>query len=266
MSSDRHVQIDMARAMQRLLGIMRALRDPVSGCPWDQVQNFRSIAPYTLEEAYEVADAIEREDAQGLCDELGDLLFQVVFHARLAEELDWFDFTQVVTAIADKLERRHPHVFGDTQVADAATQTQAWEAHKQQERAQRGQQGVLADIPLALPALSRAAKLQKRAARLGLDWSTSDAVVAKLREEIAELEGAREQADAAAVQAEIGDLLFTCVNLARHLQVDAETALREANSKFIARVSYVERHLSTEATASAAHLDALWTAAKKAGL
>ena len=254
-----------AHALQRLLEIMRRLRDPRSGCPWDVAQDFHSIAAYTLEEAYEVVDAIEHGTPHLLCDELGDLLFQVVFHARMAEERGWFGFADVATAIAGKLERRHPHVFGDVEIADAEAQTVAWEAHKLNERAQRGHAGLLAGVPLALPALTRAAKLQKRAARIGLDWPAADGVLEKLHEELAELEAARRSAAAEAVHAELGDLLFTVVNLARHLQVDPETALRAANARFEARVAHVEAGLPASGQpASADELDRLWNAAKDA--
>lgn len=263
---DESTSIASLDALCRLLHIMRRLRDPEAGCPWDQAQDFRSIAPYTLEEAYEVADAIERGDPDELRDELGDLLFQVVFHARMAEERAWFDFSDVAAAIADKLERRHPHVFADEQIGDAEAQTHAWEAHKRNEREQRGHNGILAGIPLALPALTRAAKLQKRAARIGLDWDDSTGVLAKLQEEMTELQAASAAQEISAIQEEVGDLLFTCVNLARHLGVDAETVLRSANHKFEARVQYVEKHLHTDEEMDAARIDALWNAAKKAGL
>lgn len=252
-----------ADALQRLLDIMCRLRDPHGGCPWDRAQDFRSIAAYTLEEAYEVVDAIEHGTPETLCDELGDLLFQVVFHARMAEERGWFGFGDIAAAIADKLERRHPHVFGDVEISDAETQTAAWEAHKRNERAQRGQRGVLAGVPLALPALTRAAKLQKRAARIGLDWPDADGVVRKLHEELAELAAARAAASPAEVAAELGDVLFTCVNLARHLDVDPEAALRAANARFEARVGRVEAALPAGGERpGAAELDRLWAAAK----
>lgn len=254
-----------AHALQRLLEIMRRLRDPQGGCPWDRAQDFRSIAAYTLEEAYEVVDAIEREHPDELCDELGDLLFQVVFHARMAEERGWFGFAQVAAAIAGKLERRHPHVFGDVEIADAESQTLAWEAHKHSERAQRGHTGVLAGVPLALPALTRAAKLQKRAARIGLDWPDAEGVLVKLQEELGELDAARSGGTPEAVSAEVGDLLFTCVNLARHLGIDPEGALRAANARFEARVAHVEAALPAEPL-SAEELDRLWASAKLAGL
>lgn len=256
-----------AQSLQRLLEIMRRLRDPHGGCPWDRDQDFHSIAAYTLEEAYEVVDAIEHGDPELLCDELGDLLFQVVFHARMAEERGWFGFAQVAAAIANKLERRHPHVFGDVEIADAEAQTLAWEAHKRSEREQRGHTGVLAGVPLALPALTRAAKLQKRAARIGLDWPDAEGVLEKLQEELDELDAARASAAADAVSAEIGDLLFTCVNLARHLGVDPEGALRAANARFEARVAHVESaSTAVPGPLSAADLDRLWQSAKQAGL
>ena len=261
---------DSTLALQRLLEIMRRLRDPHGGCPWDCAQDFRSIAPFTLEEAYEVVDAIERDRPDELCDELGDLLFQVVFHARMAEERGWFGFTEVAAAIGNKLERRHPHVFGDIEIADAEAQTLAWEAHKRAERVQRGRHGVLDGVPLALPALTRAAKLQRRATRIGLDWPDHAGVLAKLHEEIAEVEVARAVGDQSALSAEIGDLLFTCVNLARHLDVEPEGALRAANARFEARVGHVESALAVTLPANqipdAETLDRLWTAAKHSGL
>lgn len=259
-------------ALQRLLGIMRRLRDPDGGCPWDCAQDFHSIAAYTLEEAYEVVDAIEREHPEELCDELGDLLFQVVFHARMAEERGWFDFAEVAAAIANKLERRHPHVFGAVEITSAEAQSLAWELHKRSERAQRGRNGILDGVPLALPALTRAAKLQRRAARMGLDWPDAQGVLAKLREESAEVEAAMAGDDVTALSAEIGDLLFTCVNLARHLEIDPEAALRSANSRFEARVGYVETGLDPAALVPGSQkidpqlLDRLWNAAKRAGL
>ncbi len=259
---DKHAAV----ALQRLLEVMRRLRDPESGCPWDIAQNFRSIAAFTLEEAYEVVDAIERGRPAELCDELGDLLFQVVFHARMAEEQGEFDFAQVATAISDKLERRHPHVFGDTSIGDAKAQTLAWEAHKQAERHNQGRQGVLTGIPLILPALSRAAKLQRRAARIGLDWPNVEGVRMKLAEELDEVEKARTDGSPDELAAEIGDLLFTCVNLARHLEVDPEAALRGANARFEARVGYVESAQGSAQQIDSIELDRLWEAAKRAGL
>lgn len=256
-----------ARELRRLLEIMRRLRDPDGGCPWDIMQSFQTIAPFTLEEAYEVVDAIERGHPEELRDELGDLLFQVVFHARMAEESGWFDFAQVAAAIGTKLERRHPHVFGNAKVADVEAQSLAWEAHKLAERTQQGRHGLMDGVPRTLPALTRAAKLQRRAARIGLDWPDSDGVLVKIREELAELEAARAAGAPQAVAAELGDLLFSCVNLARHLEVDPEAALRGANMRFEARASYVEAALATaDVPADYAVLDGLWEAAKRAGL
>ena len=258
--------------MAALLEIMARLRDPDGGCPWDLAQDFASVAPYTIEEAYEVLDAIEQGEPAALCDELGDLLFQVVFHARMAEERGWFGFPDVVVAISDKLVRRHPHVFGDVQVADAGQQTLAWEAHKAAEREARGgavRTGALDGVPLALPALSRAAKLQRRVARLGLDWPDWRGVLDKVREELAEIE-AEVARGGEGLEGEIGDLLFACVNLARHLDVDAEAALRGANRKFERRVAWLEARLAEQGRrlqdADAGELNALWEAAKAEGL
>ena len=227
--------------MDALLELMRRLRDPASGCPWDAVQTFASIAPYTLEEAFEVVDAIERGDIEALREELGDLLFQVVFHARMAEEQGAFDFAAVAAGLNKKMRRRHPHVFGAPRVADADAQTVAWEAHKARERAGRSM-GALDGVPLNFPALARAQKLGRRAARVGFDWPDAGAVLHKLDEERAELE--RAMAERARrpedVEEELGDLLFTVVNLARHLEVDAEGALRRANLKFERRFRSVE--------------------------
>lgn len=253
-------------AIERLLGIMARLRDPERGCPWDLEQDFRSIAPHTIEEAYEVADAIEREDLGALREELGDLLFQVVFHARLADERGAFAFDEVVEAICDKLVRRHPHVFGDAVVADAADQTRAWERLKHEERAARGVQGALADVPAGLPALTRARKLGRRAADAGFDWPDAAGPRAKVEEELAELDRAAAGGNAAAREAELGDLLFSIVNLARHLEVDPESALRRANDRFARRYRYVELELARlgqpASGAPPALLDRLWAAAK----
>ena len=227
-----------------LLDIMVRLRSPDGGCPWDLAQDFASIAPYTLEEAYEVADAIERNAPDDICDELGDLLFQVVFHAQIAKEKGWFDFADVIRAINTKMLRRHPHVFGDACVADAEAQTEAWEQHKAQERAVRGDvqdNSALANLTVALPALVRAQKLQRRAARVGFDWDKIDDVLAKLEEEVAELRSAiAEQESQQRQREELGDILFSCVNLARFLEADAEQVLRQANSKFSMRFRRVE--------------------------
>ncbi len=254
-------------AMGRLLAIMARLRDPVEGCPWDREQTFATIAPYTIEEAYEVADAIARGDLAGLRDELGDLLFQVAFHARMAEEGGHFTFEDVAVAICDKMERRHPHVFGEARVGSAQEQTLAWEAHKAAERLARDESGRpshLDGVSLALPALLRALKLQKRAARVGFDWPNVDGVLAKLAEEAGELRAARSSGEPPArIEAELGDLLFTCVNLARHLGLDPETALRHANGRFEARFRRLEALLDGRPeAASAEQLDGAWERAK----
>ncbi|MBO0738165.1 MAG: nucleoside triphosphate pyrophosphohydrolase, partial [Alphaproteobacteria bacterium] len=228
----------MSQPLERLLAIMARLRDREHGCPWDRAQDFSTIAPYTIEEAYEVAEAIAHNDAAALKDELGDLLFQVVFHARMAEEDGTFTFDDVAAAIADKMERRHPHVFGNLPVTSIAAQTEAWEEHKAAERRARAQkagsaESVLDGVALALPALLRAVKLQARAARIGFDWPEAAAVFDKIAEEIAELRAELDgNADPARLEDEIGDLLFAVANLARKLDTDAETALRRANAKF----------------------------------
>jgi MazG family protein len=253
-------------AIERLLSILARLRDPERGCPWDREQDFRSIAPHTLEEAYEVADAIERGDLAALRDELGDLLFQVAFHARLASERGAFTFDDVVQAICDKLVRRHPHVFSDASVADAAEQTRAWERMKREERAARGSPEALADVPLGLPALTRARKLGARASEAGFDWPDADGPRAKVDEELAELDHAVRGGDVPGREAELGDLLFSIVNLARHLRVDPEAALRGANERFARRYRHVERELARlgqpAAGAPPELLDRLWAAAK----
>jgi len=256
------------KQIEDLLEVMARLRDPVSGCPWDVAQDFASIAPYTIEEAYEVADAIERSDLSALREELGDLLFQVVFHARMAEEQGAFDFARVAGELAEKMKRRHPHVFGAAEVRDAAAQTEAWEAQKARERAAR-RQGVLDDVPVNLPALARAQKLGRRAARVGFDWPDAPAVLEKLDEERAELAAAiAARRDAPeAVEEELGDLLFTMVNLARHLDVDAESALRRAGLKFERRFRGIEARLAGEGKTpmqvDAATLEALWNQIKE---
>ena len=241
-------------SLDDLLAIMARLRDPQRGCPWDVQQDFATIAPYTIEEAYEVADAIARGDLEHLKDELGDLLLQVVYHAQMAKEAGLFDFDEVAAAIADKMVRRHPHVFGGAAIEDARAQSLAWEAHKAAERATRaeGGHGILDDVPLALPALVRAAKLQRRAARVGFDWPEPAQVLDKLEEEIAELRAELEGgADAGRVGEEIGDLLFALVNLARHLEVDAEAALRRTNAKFERRFRHLEAALRAEGVTTA---------------
>ncbi len=255
--------------IDRLNAIMVRLRDPDGGCPWDVEQTFATIAPYTLEEAYEVADAIDRGDMADLESELGDLLFQVVFHARMAEEQGLFGFDDVATAIADKLERRHPHVFGDEAAkSDGAAQKLRWEDIKAAERAQKAQTGVLDDVPVGLPALHRAAKLTKRAARVGFDWPSTDEVFAKLDEEVAELKAEIAAGDTAKAAEEMGDLLFVVANLARKLGVEPEDALRGANAKFVRRFGFIEAELAragrTPDQSDLAEMDALWDAAKVA--
>jgi ATP diphosphatase len=232
--------------LRQLLDIMAALRDPDRGCPWDKEQSFATIAPYTVEEAYEVADAIARRDLASLPEELGDLLFQVVYHARMAEEAGHFAFADVACAIADKMIRRHPHVFGDAAMRDAAAQTTAWEAQKRAERAARAETGALAGVPAGLPALLRAAKLTTRAARVGFDWPDADAVLAKLDEEVAELRAELPAADPDRLADEVGDLLFVLANLARKLDLDPESCLRRANQKFVNRFNKMEQNFASE--------------------
>ena len=227
-----------------LLNIMQALRNPQSGCPWDLEQDFRSIFPYTIEEAYEVADAINHEDWPGLQEELGDLLLQVVFHAQMADERGLFSFSDVVDSITDKLTRRHPHVFGDKSVSSAKAQSDAWAAHKQAEREAAAQTGVLGGVARALPALMRADKLSRRAASVGFDWPDAERVREKVDEELAELDAARRSGDQAGVTEELGDLLTTIATLARHLGVDPEDALRAGNDKFERRFQAIEKILA----------------------
>ena len=264
-----------AQAMEQLLQLMATLRDPVKGCPWDRDQTFATIVPHTLEEAYEVADAIAREDFAELKSELGDLLFQVVFYARMAQEQGLFDFADVAQAMSDKLIRRHPHVFGEGQYVSHAELHRQWEARKAEERAAKApvaemgvrEPSLLDDVPLALPALSRAQKIQKRAASGGFDWPDAEAVTAKLHEEIDELAAARVSGDADAIEDEFGDLLFTCVNLARHLHLNSEAALRRATDKFSQRFRQVENLARQQGVALSAlddaALDALWQRAKR---
>jgi nucleoside triphosphate diphosphatase len=257
--------------LPRLLDIMARLRDPERGCPWDREQSFATIAPYTIEEAYEVAEACERADPAALRDELGDLLFQVVFHARMAEEAGLFAFNDVAKAIADKMLRRHPHVFGTAAIADAAAQTVAWEEHKAAERrakaaAAGGRESALDGVGEALPALTRALKLQRRAARVGFDWPDVPPILDKIEEEIGELRQALAEDDRAATEDEIGDLLFAVVNLARRVESDPEQSLRQACRKFERRFRRVEELLvESGRSAEAASLDemeALWQRAK----
>ncbi len=256
---------------------MAALRTPDTGCPWDLEQDFASIAPYTIEEAYEVADAIARGDLADLKDELGDLLLQVVFHARLAEEKEAFDFGSVVEAIIAKMIRRHPHVFGSAQDLSAEAVKARWAEIKAQEkaarRAARGETadlpaapGLLSDVPLALPGLTRAVKLQNKASTVGFDWNDARAVLAKIREETDEIEAALAQGDTGGAGAEIGDLLFAVANLARHLDGDPESAIRQTNAKFERRFAFIEAELARRGVAlgeaDLAEMDALWNAAK----
>jgi ATP diphosphatase len=263
-----------SRDIDRLLEIMAALRTPQTGCPWDLEQNFSTIAPYTLEEAYEVADAIARDDLTDLKEELGDLLLQVVFHARIAEEQDAFAFGDVVQAITEKLIRRHPHVFGEERSDTPQAVEGLWERIKDEEKAARngGQsEGALAGVPVGLPALTRALKLQQKASKVGFDWNDPHAVLRKIREEADEIEaalgtGAAAPADTNEAAAEVGDLLFAAVNLARHLHADPESVLRQTNRKFERRFGSIERALAAEGKApqdaSLAEMDALWDEAK----
>jgi tetrapyrrole methylase family protein/MazG family protein/ATP diphosphatase len=253
--------------IQRLLAIMSRLRDPQKGCPWDREQTFTTIAPYTIEEAYEVADAIERNDLDDLKGELGDLLFQVVFHAQLANEQNAFRFDDVVHAISDKLERRHPHVFGDASITTTQEQNVAWEEHKRQERAARNAQAsVLDEVPIGMPALTRAAKLGKRASSVGFDWPDINGVLDKIEEEVRELREAFTSQEQSEIKAELGDVLFSIANLGRHLHVDLEAALRQTNAKFERRFRYVEEQLRvrgiTPQQSTLEDMDGLWAEAK----
>jgi ATP diphosphatase len=259
------------RDIKTLLAIMRALRNPDGGCPWDLGQTFDTIAPYTIEEAYEVADAIARHDLDELRDELGDLLLQVVYHSRMAEEAGSFDFADVVEAITRKMIRRHPHVFGSEVERSMPPAKGFWEAEKAKERAGAASapRGVLDGVPVALPALTRAVKLQAKAARVGFDWPSSDEVLAKIAEECQELrDAARDGSHDARRHAieEYGDLLFAMANLARHLEIDPEAALRSANAKFERRFRHIEAELEargrTPAESDLAEMDALWDEAK----
>ena len=254
--------------LEKLLEIMVSLRDPQTGCPWDKEQTFNTIAPYTIEEAYEVADAIERQDWDDLRDELGDLFFQVVYHSRMAEEAGYFDFSQVLRSISGKLVRRHPHVFkpaDEEENVDAAGQKKRWEALKIKERAGRDSHSLMDDIPVVLPAMERAVKIQKRAALVGFDWPDSEPVVDKIVEEAEELRVEIGRQDKPKMQAEVGDLLFAVVNLARHLKIDPATALRQTNAKFTRRFRAME-DIAGEAGMQALALEeqeGLWQKVKK---
>ncbi len=261
---------DEKKQIATLLEIMQALRDPDHGCPWDKEQSFKTVVPYTIEEAYEVAGAIEHDDMDELCDELGDLLFQVVFHARIAEENGDFNFADVVFAIADKMLRRHPHVFGSEDERRKGATREDWERIKAWERATKKRKqrthGLLDDVPGALPALMRAEKLQKRAARAGFDWPETEPVFDKIQEELVETREAVSYGDQDRIADEVGDLLFSCVNLARHLGVDPEVALRGANHKFTRRFTDIENKLHAQnqdfSSLAPEELDALWDEVK----
>ena len=268
-----------SRDISRLLEIMAALRTPGSGCPWDLEQDFATIAPYTLEEAYEVADAILRNDLADLREELGDLLLQVVFHARMAQEQGAFDFGDVVAGITEKLVRRHPHVFGDTGRVTSQAVEGLWERIKAEEKAERAARrtatptaaradAALAGVPVTLPALTRALKLQEKAGKVGFDWNDPNAVLAKIREEADEIAAALASGDHAGAAAETGDLLFAVVNLARHLDADPEASLRATNAKFERRFAFIEHALAargkTPEQSSLDEMDGLWNAAKAA--
>ena len=255
--------------IDQLKAVMARLRDPDGGCPWDVEQTFATIAPYTVEEAYEVADAIERGDMDDLKSELGDLLFQVIFHARMAEEAGDYGYDDVVQAIIDKLVRRHPHVFAEEAARGTAEAQKArWEDIKAAERKARAQGGVLDDVPVGLPALTRAAKLTKRAGRVGFDWPSTDEVFDKLAEEVEELRAEIAAGDMAKARVEMGDLLFVVANLARKLEVEPEDALRAANAKFVRRFGFIEAELQkggrTPEQSTLEEMDRLWDAAKAA--
>ena len=257
--------------IQALLDVMARLRDPKSGCPWDIVQDFASIAPYTVEEAHEVADVIQRgPDPVALQDELGDLLLQVVYHAQMAQERGWFSFEDVAAGVTAKMIRRHPHVFGTAEIATAEAQTEAWEVQKRAERAARAETGVLAGVATALPGLTRAAKLTRRAARVGFDWPDAHAVLDKLDEEVAELRAELPAAEPARLADEVGDLLFVLANLARKLDLDPEACITQANAKFERRFGAIEAALAAQgrspADATLAEMEQEWIQAKRRGL
>jgi ATP diphosphatase len=269
-----------SKDISRLIEIMAALRTPVTGCPWDLEQNFATIAPYTLEEAYEVADAIARNDLADLKDELGDLLLQVVFHARMAEEQSAFAFSDVVEAITRKMIRRHPHVFGDAEARAAGSAKGMWDRIKSEEKAEKRAErlargldpedhgkGFLDGVPVSHPALTRALKLQEKAAKVGFDWKEAKPILDKIEEEIGELRTAMENNDRAEMEDEFGDVLFALVNFGRHLKIDAETALRGTNEKFRSRFHHVEQALEARGDslekASLEEMEELWQAAKR---
>lgn len=255
-------------SIQSLLDIMAKLRDPDTGCPWDLEQNFKSIAPYTIEEAYEVADAIERNDLSDLKEELGDLLLQVVFHSQMAKELNQFGFEDVVVSICEKMVRRHPHVFSDASIANADEQTALWDKLKAEERKAKASEtlSILDDVPSSLPGLSRARKLTRRAANVGFDWPDRLSVFNKLDEELTELHEAINSNKQDHIEEEFGDLLFVLANLSRHIKIDPESALRRANQKFIKRFQFIEDYVSRQGKRledySLSELDAFWDAAK----
>ncbi|MFV0382832.1 nucleoside triphosphate pyrophosphohydrolase [Paracoccus sp. (in: a-proteobacteria)] len=267
--ADTRPQKDAATEILRLIDIMARLRDPATGCPWDIEQDFASIAPYTIEEAHEVADAIEREAWDELPGELGDLLLQVVFHAQMAQEAGMFGFADCAAAISDKLIFRHPHVFGDeSRDKSAAQQVRDWEEIKARERAGKAERGTLDGVAMGLPALTRAIKLQNRAARVGFDWPGPGDVLAKIAEETAELVEARDSLGPGALEEEFGDLVFVMANLARHLDIDPEQALRRANAKFTRRFQAIEAALAADGRrpedSDLAEMDRLWDQAKAA--
>ncbi len=260
------------KTISELLSIMKTLRDPLNGCPWDRSQTIDSIAPYTLEEVYEVLESIENMDMDGLCDELGDLLFHIVFYAEMASEAGHFDFETISTGLTAKLKRRHPHVFAGKKIEDTTALVHSWEAIKQQERQEKALNkgltgGLLDDISSATPALIRAVKLQKRAATVGFDWHDREPVIAKLEEELTELKEEISSGDnTERLKEEMGDLLFSCVNLARHLNIGPESALRQANRKFESRFAYIEEQLANQNVslqeATPEQMDLLWQQSK----
>ena len=267
MSFDKNLINNPSKGMLRLQEIMRALRDPEGGCPWDIEQNFSSIAPYTVEEAYEVADAIERENWDDLKNELGDLLLQTVYHTQMAEEENLFNFNDVINQISEKMIKRHPHVFGSSkQNKTSDQQIKDWEAIKADERVKKNQTGILDDVAINLPALVRSLKLQKRAARVGFDWPMISKVLKKVEEETKELVEAKEFESQERIKEEFGDLMFSIVNLGRHLKVDPEEALKKANKKFITRFKFIEDEIKSQGRnledTSLEEMEQLWQSAK----